>query len=518
MRVLRTSALLATLSSAALIACFSSTNNDLPPGNEATHPDASTIADAAGPEGSSPAPPGPDATVPDEAGMAPFDAGIALDAVAVSPPVTVLVEARGRPESGKIVVFSDATGAVIVTDVTNAQGLVVDEVPANSQATVVLGSPDTPNLVTVTGVQPGDQLTAIDTLLDRLQQSFPVVDVTLPPLPGNLGTVEDYEVQVGDCATFGDGNTGELELASICIGPHATIPLLARAQGPNSDLAFLFQNGNTLAVDGGVTTLSPTSAWGTTMGTEKVTIDGVSIDPSVALSYSEIASGVPFDIIDYQPAATETGYESTFDTHPGYPDFVQTEVRTASGDNTVTMVIAAASRDAATTTASPSASVSFQASDLPPTISDATLDTTDPLRPAVSWTPSAPFTAAIATFASIAWLDQTDAGDQVSGTWTVVVPAGQTTVQLPALPDALGVTGPSATSTWPTSNPAVATIGGPGFIGYDAVRATAAIVGTAIAYFNDPIMPPLLANGRAQLTLFSRQIPEVAGIRPAIRR
>jgi hypothetical protein len=503
MRAFRVSALLVPLSSVALLACFGSTNNELPPENGGGLPDASSITDATVPDGAST--PTPDAS-PGDAGAPPVDAGTtpdAAEAATLPPVVTVLVESAGGPESGKTIVFSDSTGALIATDTTNALGVAAEAVPANSQVTAILGTADAPNLVTVTGVQPGDQLTAIDT-----SQSEAVVDFTLPPTPADAGQVGAYEVHAGVCSSFDDGNTGVLDLPSGCVGPQGTFPFLALADGESGPIAFLAQNNNALAADGGTTTLSPSGTWVQTMGTEDVTVNDLPSDSFPIISYSEVASGLPFPSSDEEPETMDAGFESTFSTHPGYPDFVQTEVQTqTAGDGNSVMVLAVANRAPAPTIASPSGSVSFDGSEFLPTITDASIDTTDPIRPSVTWTPSSPLTAAVATFVSIQWNDQTDAGDELSGTWTLVVPASQTTVRLPALPDAASASGPSVTSTWPVTNPTVAAAGGPGFISYAAVRATAAIVGAALNPFNEPVIPPLLADGRAQLSMFVRQNP-----------
>jgi hypothetical protein len=483
MRVRRFGWLLSSIPSVALLACFGST--DIPTGAPPPELDGSTAPSDAGFRA--------DTTVPDASSPAPEAAVAEASADAAeepSPPlvVTVVVVGPGGPEAGKTIVFSDATGAIVTTATTDASGTVVQALAAGSQATAVLGTADSLQLVTVVGVQPGDTLTAIDGVASQVEGDVLVTVHGSPP-----ANTESYLVYSGPCdALLTSGPTADLDVSG-CTNGAGQFPLLAVARDDNGGpLAYSFEKPNALATDGGQTSIVMTGAWNP-MGTETVSVTGTVGSDDRYVSYSEVAAGVSITQTSYEPIFDDAGVQSaSFASHPIYPDFVQTELSAYDSQPGVGMVTAIATR-----TDAPSGSASFDASDLLPIITDASIDSTDPTRPTVSWTSAAPLSGAVGTIAEMFWYDE---GTGQSGSWTIVVPSSVTSVQAPLLPSGTVTSlAPDANSLWSTP-PTVAAIGGGNLVDYAAFRRTAGQLATQLQPGSTPTVPPLPSDGTMKVT------------------
>jgi hypothetical protein len=502
-RLSRLSPLLVPLSSAVLLACFSSSNPP-PPAGETPQPDGGTpVADATVPDAPATVPDGGMEPVPEAAPDAIAETGAADDPATPPAPVSVLVTSANGPEAGRMVVFSDASGQVISTQTTDATGVVLQEVfpsQAPVEVTVLLGSPTTPSLFTVTGVQTSDTLTAFDAPpADTLG-----LDVTVPPVV-DAGTITTYDFIAGNCGGTSNSPEGLLSLSLECLNPAGAFPMLVLAEG-DVPVAYLSQKNNALGTDGGTTSLNLSGDWQYAMGTATVNVNNVPSTEYPTLAYSEVASGVPYPSTDPEPLSTEQGYYSSFPTHPAYPDFVQTEAEVAGmslASNNAYVSLAVADRAAP----SLSPTVTFDNSEFPPTVSDASVDTSDPSRPAVSWTTSSAISTGVATFVALHWTSSDDAGGSIYGTWTVVTSGSAASVQVPVLPAAASTYAPGAGAVWPVDNPTVAILAGPAAGTYDALRKTAAVVGANLHPDNSPLIPPLPVDGRAQVSLYYRLLP-----------
>jgi hypothetical protein len=524
------SRILLALASTAFLACSSSPS----PGPEVSGPeDGGATNDATAPDGSKPGDAGrdaADATTPDgsqptgaadsgvdgasDAAGGPDAADATPDAIEEPPPPTtveVLVVNAAGPEMGVTVVFSDATGALITTGVTDANGTVVQQLAAGSQVTAELGQSYAPNLVTVAGVKPGDVLKLLD---GPFLSNQGVAEVTFNGLAD--ASASDYLLSSGVCGVDTDGGTGTFDYG---IGPQCTnasgqFPVLAQANGGAGTLAWQSGKGN-LVTDGGVSPVNLSSAtWSTTFGTETLTLTNVGdgVGPYTAFTEyasSDSVSSVPYSVTNFGLNQLDAGlFESTFTIHPGLGDFDQAEVEyqiTQSGGNSL---LAIATRVSATTAGSPSASVTIDVSDVLPAITGATLDATNPGQPKFAWTSAAPLSVSAATFVQAQWTEALDdAGTVRTGTWTVIVPASQMSATAPQIPSASGF-GPGARSTWPATFPIVFSMNGDGFSTYDTVRALAARVGSSLSAGSSPLVPPLPANGRARITAFVPVVPQ----------
>jgi hypothetical protein len=462
------------------MACFASTNN---PTGGPSEPDASEPGEAS---------PGEDAAVvPREAAAVVPDAGADVVEEPAPMPVTVFVLSQGAPESGKAIVFSDPSGVTLATGTTDTTGSVVQLVPAGTQVTALLGSTDSPQLVTVVGVQPGDVLTAVDS--PPSPGEVPEIDVNVT-VPGNppAGAV-DYIVRAGNCGAFLEGSSGDLEVNG-CVNSASQFPLLAVATDESSNtLQFASQKGNVLLDGGSGTEVTMTGNW-SNPGAETIAVTGLTDGDFPYATYTEVANSVPYSQTNYDLNDVDAGTQSgTFETHPGYPDFVQTEVSLQQVNGSVASTTAIATRADA-----PSSSVAVDRSSLLPAITDASVDSTDPTRPSATWSAAAPFTGATGSFVQMFWNDLPDGGDTQFGVWTIVAPAGTATVQAPALP--AGDLVPSPTATW-DGIPTVAVVAGGAFADYTALRRTAGALASAINTNNQPLLPPLGTDGTLKISI-----------------
>jgi hypothetical protein len=478
MRVRRLGWLLASIPSVALLACSGSTDTPIevqPLLDGSLGPtDAGLTADTTMPDASS------------------------VDAAEEPPPplpVTVIVLGPSGPEAGKTIVFSDATGAIVTTGTTDASGTVVQRLGTASQVTALLGTTDVPQLLTVVGVQPGDTLTAPDgAAVAVANQVGSDVLVTMHGSPP--ANTENYLVRSGYCnAPPSSGPSVDLDVSG-CTNRAGQFPLLAVAlDDGGAPLAYSFEKPNALGTDGGPTSIVMTGAWNP-MGTETVSANGLSASDIPYLSYSQVAAGVSYGQTDYVPTAGDSGVSSTsFASHPLYPDFVQTELSvtqfsTQQYIGTVTAI--------ATRTATPSGSASFDAAGLLPVITSAGVDTTDPMRPTVAWTSTAPLTGAAGTIAEMIWYyEATEQG----GSWTVVVPSSVTSAQMPVLPGAASnlVPGTNALLMAPT----VIAIGRGDLVDYAAFRRAAGQLLTEVpyGYYTSPAIGPLPSDGTMKMTM-----------------
>lgn len=472
-------------------------------------PDSTMAEPDAGPDATTPTPDGstPDGSMPTgtlEAGPDASDAS--ADVVEEpSPPQVVQVQVTNNAgrEEGVTIVFSDATGALITTGVTDSNGTIVQQLATGSQVTALLGTTDAPNLLTVAGVKPGDILQLIDGPL----ASEDTAQVTFNAYSQADASVSTYLASSGGCSNISTGAATEVDygLNPGCANPSGQFPVLVEAKtSDNETLAWESGKGHVPTTDAGAAPVALTSAtWSTTLGTETITVVNVPDTLAPSAAFTEYVSGVPYALTTFPQTPVDAGvYQATLPIHPGFGDFDQVEVQYGLTQTHGGSQLAIADRVNATTTASPSAGDSIDVTDTLPAITGVSADATNPLQPKFAWTSAAPLSTAAATFVQLQWNDPIDdAGDLKTGNWTIIVPGGQMSVVPPQIPGASGL-GPCATSTWPDYIPILVSMNGDAFPTYDAIRATAAQIGTNLNSSNNPLLPPLPANGRARASVF----------------
>ena len=443
--------------------------------------------------------PSPAQLPPDGGQLPPFDASAtAIDAGPL--PVTVTVFAGGAPEPGVLVAFQDATGAVLGSSKTDAKGTVSRVVTAGSQVSVMLGTPGSGSLAlyTYVGVEPGDALSVVD------PGSYGSATATLTALPPSPPPAASYfEAYVGSCGTSVAQLPATLYLSQGCVGLDGKFPLLVLASGTApSSLAYAFAKDNELVgLDAGTTTLSLSGKWSTQVGTW--TIDAVNVPSSassVNAAFGEIANDISHAQLSTPASVPDAGAASSFETHPGYADSVQSEVNVTfpTGNFTDTEIAAIATR-----TAPPAldGQATIDLAQLLPAITGASVDfASDPPRPTISWKTAGSLVSADGTFVSFHWVQGQDGSVPATITWQLVVPASATNVHVPALP-------PEA-NAW---TPSGAQLGGPptvvtvdGLSGYARLRNLAAALPppNLLANAQGPYVPPLRKDGTVRLTLY----------------
>jgi hypothetical protein len=453
----------------------------------------------AGPSGSTAS---QDATVPPSSGDAGAGDGSSNVETDAGPLVTMtVVDSSGSPEALVPVVFSGATGALVGASATDATGAASGLVPAGGSVTVLFGTAATPTLVTIFGVQPGDQLSAVD--VSGPEASFiETLSLTATPAsPPDDDAGNTLLVNAGTCGATGASLPLAFELYESpppCVVA-GRFPLLVVDQDlTGAPLAFAFQKGNVALADAGPLAVSMATATWSTPAQESVVLSNApaGFEPPEYV-FTEVAGGVPSTA---SPASLDGGV--TFSVHPGYPDFVQTEANvqlgTPPGDGGPGVVFAAV---AARSTTPPSAPVVLDMSQLPPFLETVTLDATTPARPALGWVGASSLASSDGIVAVVAWS---------AGSWSFVVPPGQTSARAPALPTSSSGWAPGPNASFSPS--IVSVVEASFWSGYADMRAgSASLVSQSLIDVNGCLgtngacLAPLPANGTLALTAYATE-------------
>jgi hypothetical protein len=223
--------------------------------------------------------------------------------------------------------------------------------------------------------------------------------------------------------------------------------------------------------------------WITQLGSVAVTLTGLGPGGAAALTYSEGASDT-LDPVTKTLYSVDGGVESVaFETHPGFADFVQTEFSVGS-------IEPGGVANAISKRTTTGADVSYDTSDLLPTIESVSVDATDSIRPTVHWTSSASLSAASGIVV-------------ITANWSVLAPSTAVSVRVPELPAGMNV-------PWVTGFFAgLAAVGGDEFADYDAFRTDG--IPFALSFGTSPpedryetpppLIPPLSANGTMKVSI-----------------
>jgi hypothetical protein len=468
------------------VACFQSSDDSM------GAPDSSApLADS-----------GQDTSIPDA--RAPFgDGGIADTSIAdvvvdAAPlPVTVKVTTLSGPEAGILVVFDTAAGVVSGMATTDSTGTVTQVVAAGSQATVVLGTALSSNLVTIVGIEPGDVLSVVDSQGVSIYAA--INDVTnAASAPTGAAS---YAVSAGGCSTGNFtavplGVPALLYLYPGCYGA-TEIPLFLTAYDSNDNpLAYAWQTDTFAGLDAGMLGLTAGGTWSTTTTMQAVTATNVPTDAfGGQVIFSELASGVALSQYGDLPEATDGGVSiSPFVVHTGYPSAIQTELDVSTDSFQGSLILA--KRESAPTA---DGATAVDLSQLLPEFTGAGVDTTNPVQPTVTWTSTAAFTAAAGVIAQTAWSTQIDGGYS-DGTWTIIAPSTATSAPTPALPSSVAAYAPTASSTF-NSGVSVVIIGGTAVPSYAVLRSLQGSFSVPQMLSGGPYVPPLPADGTVVISL-----------------
>jgi hypothetical protein len=451
----------------------------------------------------------PDSTPPVEAAAPGADAGDATADVAEEPPppgsVTVFVREPSGPVSGVTVVIDDATGAFLSQATTDANGTVVQMVPPNGMVTSIFTLlPYTipgEELLTVTGVQPGDTLTEIDNV-DPTTHSMKVFAPPSPP--AGTDTLVARMGESGGGTAF-DGGTPAISIYEFPwwtpydATPTGSFSILTLAVGGADTLGFTFQKGLQVPTGpvptGGIAPeITMNGPWQTQFGEETVSPTNV---PSGFAPYAILEHYVG-DVPYVDKKFVDGG--AVFVTYPGYADFLQAEVQL--NNETAQTSQAVAVRTSAPASGPGTGTLSVDMSTALPAITGVTVDATNPVRPSATVVAATPLTGAAGMFVTLDWMEVTDGGGEVgtlqSGRWLIACPPSASAIQYPSLGDAAGAPLPNV--RWSVGS-AVA-VGGSAFPSYGSVRSAASYFGNQQLQERAPILPALAANGTMSATLF----------------
>ncbi len=335
-------------------------------------------------------------------------------------PVTVQVTRYGAPVAGKLVVFHDASGAVLGKFTTGVDGRATSTGPIPAMATVLLGGQTyRKEILTWTGVSAGDVLLASD--LDEYEPagSFAVT------LPGDISDAEAhvYDVFVSECGSFADdttiGSPVTVYLARPCLGSPPAVLGRAVNQSNNALAGFSFKKNLTAPATSGDTVSVTTEDWSAPSTVHMDIANEGSLDANIYRILVAGLGGVGFTMRD--PVNAEpSGYDFEFPV--GFADAMQAKMQVEPDAYTIQALI---------TRSAPAATVAFDAASLLPAITSATADTTNIRRPVLIWAAASSLATTDGGSVKLRW---SIPGEEMNRSWTIVVPPTATTVTAPSMP------------------------------------------------------------------------------------
>lgn len=375
-----------TIAAAIVAAC----EEDIPLLNGIALADASIDVTNAGRDSS----PLPDASAPDAAPL----------------PVTVNVTDSKGPKAGVLVVFHDATGAVLESRETGADGKATSTgvIPAMASALVATGGAR--NIMTWTGVEAGDELLYRD---PSHASSFGSFDVSLPEFT-LAGSPMAYTAHTGECGAGSDGRSISYLLYEECV--RATNAVLGRVFGTEGAgvIGYSTKKGQSAPADGGTVAIA-TEAWAAP-GLVNVTIANAPSEGELALG--QIADGVSHSA---DPDQAITGGRA-FRVAAGFADALQPSFTVGNGG----AWRGVAKRGPVAST------LALDFASALPELTDWNVNTpADVRRPVITWTADGSTSGANGGVVRLDYHGPEDANYR----WTFVVAPGQTSVTAPAMPN-----------------------------------------------------------------------------------
>ncbi|HVH41759.1 MAG TPA: Ig-like domain-containing protein [Labilithrix sp.] len=412
--------------------------------------------------------------------------------------VTVRVRnGANQPVAGATVVFGSAGGDVIQALTSDATGSASLDVPSGSQVTVAFGTDTSPRLLTITAVEPGDEIIA---LASTPSYDGPSANVSIIEPPDGGAEVSYYLHSTGECGTYG---TPPLEyfVDGRCTGAAGKFPVIVDGYDEGGQIVgFKFAKG--LTADGG--TVTPTFGPWSTAVTEQTIVASNLNDAGAAntVSYGEIADGVLTVTRTYVSLPDDGGTTAlaTFQGRTGFPEAAQWDVTSRQYKDDGVAFVGTAVRGAAPA-ANATTTIDFGAR--LPEITESSFDAGTPARPVVSWTTSASLANADGTYVVLRWGEPIDGGD-AEGSWTFVTPPGTTSVAAPALPPGLRAPGAQASYERPAR---VVTVEASFVNGYASLRKLAGALHPSEPLIDDygkSWLPALPADGTVRFSAFTR--------------
>ncbi|MBK6693429.1 MAG: hypothetical protein IPG50_14655 [Myxococcales bacterium] len=437
-----------------------------------------------------------DVAAPDGTALQP-EAAVDAPAPDVAAAVTVVALRGGAPAANVNVVFGDLlTGAVVEAKQTDAAGRASSAVIGGADVTVVFGTTEQPELVTIKAVEPGDVVAVVDPTFvaapTRIMVSAPDA---APP------TTTNYEVKVGSCRTYATALPVELSLAPEC-ALAGSFPVLVEAQQSYVGVAFVAEKNHVLSDAGAPDAASPVAVGGSWASTDTRTIQVVGAGPTTngSASFSEVVGGQAFTNTTSFFGLSDGGPLTTsFAGHPGFATTFQHEVSVRAVQNGARLY-----RSFATRGSTPN-NVAVDLGAMLPAISEVGIDAAaSPSRPVVQWKAESPIVEGDGIVVRVSWSEYpADGGASVLGHWTILAPPLSSLIEAPALPPALASKfAPNASSMFQTT-PTVILVELSAVPGYRELRQASHQVQPTEALLNNfaaAVAPSLPVDGTLRLT------------------
>jgi hypothetical protein len=351
---------------------------------------------------------------------------------------SIVVTTSDGPAVGADVVFHDAAGIPTAHVTTDAAGRATAEVAPGGMITILLLDGERRYRATFAGVEANDELAFAS---PRQLPSEPIGNalVAIPTFPG--AAVYRLEFGCGIIVTNDVSVPIAADIHTRCVSPDGTFHLLATAlNASQGSLAYSYRRNILWEVPMVVVmpSFSEDLASYTFVGTNAP--DGaVAAVMQVAFETNQLS----FSSWGATPPLESGGNAgATFAYAPGFADVVESLIGVQFGTKIdVTGLSYVVQRSE-----SPSASLSLDLSaDLLPRVSQPSYDTTEPRRPALSWTAPLDLGKSDGAVARFAWSESGGFAED----WTCLLPPATTApFKLPALPEALSSWAPSASVTY----------------------------------------------------------------------
>jgi hypothetical protein len=248
-----------------------------------------------------------------------------------------VVDPSGQPEASVPVLVHDFEGRLLVTDATDGDGelrltppdpLAYYDFAFGWYVTAAFGTPTSPRLVTVSGVLKGQEVTLMEVPPPPSTSPQMTSILALPSHTGAPGATT-YVASAGACSTTFSAPPASLTLYD---GPYPpclageSFPLLVRAlDDTGAAVAFAFKGAN--AVSGAVSLADAGWLEPGTMTIGATNLPNVVYGGTSSAAFVESARGVPFAFARPFPRTGGEASPLAFDSHPGFADFAQAEVR-----------------------------------------------------------------------------------------------------------------------------------------------------------------------------------------------
>jgi hypothetical protein len=418
------------------------------------------------------------------------------------------------------VVWGDATGAVLGTTTTGAEGVATSALPNAATVTVLLGTALAPSLYSVMGLHLGETLLVAD-VKGAVDSTLTVNLASVPTAPAlDDGGADSYVASVGTCTQSFSAPPESIALGTTtddqpCSGGSVTggsyaaeVPVLVEAQDSNgTPFGYTFVTNDPVgtAIDAGVLNVATASSWSTTLPAQTLSVAESNAGVTAQITYSELADGVLTPLAQHTPSSFDAGLGAAalVYTHPGFAAAVQAEAYFPNGGD---LGAAGTTIVAAALPPTTSGTLTLDPSPVGAAPTFTSVGVTLGAQPVVTWAlKSGTLSASTGIIAVTNWNGDIGDGGTQQGTWTIVSPGtAGSSLTAPALPGSLQAYAPVAGAG--ENNTMVFAIDGqtaiPSFASLLTVASLYQVYSDVCNTFS-PSVPPLPGLGSAVISFLS---------------